>query len=46
MSAQYVFQDGAQFYLINIYPEGTITLKVKRDGWSDTWSLPLEQVQP
>ena len=47
MSAQYVFQDGAQFYLVDIYPEdGIVTLKVKRDGWSDTWSLPLEQVQP
>ena len=46
MSAQYVFQDGAQFYLIDIYSEGAITLKVKRDGWSDTWSLPLKEVHP
>lgn len=47
MNVHYVFQDGARFYLVDIYPEdGTITLKVKRDGWSDTWSLPLEQVQP
>ncbi len=46
MSTQFVFQDGAKFYLVDIYPEdGIVTLKVKRDGWSDTWSLPLEQAQ-
>lgn len=43
---QYIFQQGAQFYLVDIYENGTVTLKVKENGWSDTWSLPLDEVKP
>ena len=42
-------KDTNQYYLIDVYEDtidGTvITLKVKHNGWSDTWSLPLEQVR-
>jgi hypothetical protein len=43
---QYIFQEGATYYLVDIYDSGVVTLKVKANGWSDTWSLPLEQVKP
>ena len=38
-----VFQDGKKFYLIDIYADGKITLKVKENGWGDIWSLPVEE---
>jgi hypothetical protein len=41
---QYIFQEGAEFFLVDIYEDGKVYLKVKREGWSDTWSLPLEEV--
>ncbi len=46
MVNQYIFHDKEtnQYYLIDIYND-TITLKVKHQGWSDTWSLPLNQVK-
>jgi hypothetical protein len=44
VSNQYIFQDENEFFLIDIY-ENKVTLKVKRAGWSDTWSLPLEQIK-
>lgn len=43
---QVVFQEGAEFFLVDIYPSGKVTLKIKRDGWSDIWSLPVEEVKP
>lgn len=46
MPKQHVFQDGGAFYLVDIYPDGRVYLKVKYEGWSDTWSLPLQEVQP
>ena len=51
MVNQHIFhdKDTNQYYLIDIYEntiDGTIvTLKVKHQGWSDTWSLPLKQVK-
>lgn len=42
----FIFQKGASFYLVEMYPDGKVTLKVKEDGWSDTWSLPLDEVKP
>ena len=51
MVNQYIFNDPDynEYFLIDIYEytiDGTIvTLKVKRDGWSDIWSLPLKQVK-
>ena len=41
---QFIFQEGAEFFLVDIYDDGAVTLKVKREGWSDTWSLPLNKV--
>ena len=41
---QRIYQDGQTFYLVDIYEDGRVHLKVKKDGWSDTWSLPLEEV--
>lgn len=39
---QFIFQEGQEYFLVDIYDSGAVTLKVKRDGWSDTWSLPLD----
>ena len=43
---QFVFQNGNQYFLIDIWEAGTITMKIKENGWSDTWSLPLPLVKP
>lgn len=44
MDPQYLFKDAGEYYLVEIYGD-KVTLKVKRDGWSDTWSLPLEETR-
>ena len=49
MGKQYIYNAGSEYYLVEI-DKGTIdgdivTLKVKRNGWSDIWSLPLELVK-
>ena len=42
---QYVFQNGMDnYYLVDIYEDGTVTLKIKTQGWGDIWTLPLEEV--
>lgn len=41
---QAVFQDGEKYYLVEVFPDNKISLKVKENGWSDTWSLPVEEV--
>lgn len=33
-----------QYFLLEVF-NGKPTLKIKRMGWSDIWSLPLEQVK-
>jgi hypothetical protein len=38
-----IFQDGEKYYMVEIYPDGKIILKVKENGWGDTWSLPVEE---
>lgn len=50
MSKQFVFKKEKesadskdQFFLVDIYDDGQISLKVKEAGWSDTWSLSLDQ---
>ena len=43
---QHIFQQGAQYFLVDIYENGRVFLKVKENGWSDTWSLPLDEVKP
>ena len=42
---QFVFQKGAKFYLVDVYPNGEVTLKIKEDGWNDIWSLPVKRVE-
>jgi len=45
MSAkQYVYKQGEQFFLVDVWDNGEVTLKVKDKGWSDTWSLSLDRV--
>jgi hypothetical protein len=44
MVKQYIYQEGFEYYLVDVY-ENKVTLKVKRNGWSDTWSLPLELIK-
>lgn len=39
-----IFQDGGEYFLVEIQTDGKIFLKRKVNGWSDTWSLPLEVV--
>lgn len=45
MVKQRVYKLGDMYFLVDIYDSGTVTLKIKEDGWSDTWSLPLEEVK-
>lgn len=40
---QQVFQDGEKYYLVEVTNDNRIILKVKEDGWGDTWSLPVEE---
>jgi hypothetical protein len=41
---QYLYSDNGEYFLVEIW-EDKVTLKVKRDGWSDIWSLPLKQIR-
>jgi hypothetical protein len=43
---QYIFSKGGSYYLVDIYEDGTVSLKIKENGWSDTWSLPIDEVKP
>lgn len=36
--------DEARYYLVEIW-DNRVTLKVKEQGWSDTWSLPLKETK-
>jgi hypothetical protein len=40
---QQVFQDGEKYYLVEVTADNRIILKVKENGWGDTWSLPVEE---
>jgi len=44
MVRQHIFQEGERFYLVDIYESGRVTLKVKEEGWTDIWSLPVDEV--
>lgn len=44
MDKQYIYKAGSEYYLVEVY-EDKVTLKVKRNGWSDIWSLPLELIK-
>ena len=37
-----IFQDGSEYFLVEVRTDGKIILKRKVNGWSDVWSLPLE----
>lgn len=43
MAEQHVYQEGEQYYLVEIY-EGQVTLKIKHHGYSDIWSLPIKEI--
>jgi hypothetical protein len=38
-----LFQDGNKFYFVEVI-DGKIILKVKENGWSDIWSLPIKEM--
>jgi len=40
---QQVFEDGDKYYLVEVTNDNRIILKVKENGWGDTWSLPVEE---
>ena len=44
MTEQFIYEDAGEYFLIEIYKD-VVTLKVKRQGWSDTWSLPLQEIK-
>ncbi len=44
MVKQYIYEDSNEYFLVELY-ENEVTLKVKREGWSDTWSLPLKLIK-
>ena len=37
-----IFQDNNEYFLVEIQTDGKNFLKRKVNGWSDVWSLPLE----
>ena len=37
-----IFQDDNEYFLVEVRTDGKIILKRKVNGWSDIWSLPLE----
>ena len=40
-----IFQDGQKFYFVEVLDNGKIVLKIKENGWSDIWSLPIKEVE-
>lgn len=40
----YVFENENKFYLVEIYEDGKVSLKIKENGWSDIWSLPIKEI--
>lgn len=46
VARQLIYQDEGEYFLVEIYKDtidrDVVTLKVKREGWHDTWSLPLQ----
>lgn len=41
---QYLFKEKEIFYLVEVSATNVI-LKIKEQGWSDTWSAPLKIVE-
>ena len=44
MGKQYIYRAGSEYYLVEV-DEDKVNLMVKRNGWSDIWSLPLELIK-
>ena len=42
ITTQAIFQENAEYFLVEIRADGKVSLKRKKDGWGDIWSLPLE----
>jgi hypothetical protein len=40
-SKQHIFKSGNSFFLVDIWEDGEVFLKVKEQGWGDVWSLSL-----
>ena len=40
-----IFQDGNKFYFVEVLDNGKIVLKIKENGWSDIWSLPIKEME-
>lgn len=40
----HIFQDGEKFYGVELCENGEVILKVKENGWSDIWSLPVKKL--
>jgi len=40
---QAIFQENAEYFLVEIRADGKVSLKRKTEGWGDTWSLPLDE---
>ena len=40
---QHVFKQDNKYFLVDIWENGNVTLKVKEFGWGDTWSLPINK---
>lgn len=39
----YIYKNEGQFYLVTIWENGKVTLKIKEQGWSDIWSPSLDE---
>lgn len=45
-SKDYIYKNEGQFYLVTMWENGKVTLKIKEQGWSDTWSASLDECDP
>lgn len=41
----HVFEKESTYYLVEISEDGKVYLKIKENGWSDTWSLPIKELE-
>jgi hypothetical protein len=44
MVNQYIFEDENEYFLVEVY-DNKVTLSIKRNGWSDTWSAPIKETR-
>ena len=40
-----IFENENKFYFVQVMENGKIVLKIKENGWSDTWSLPIKELE-